>query len=31
MPNVAAAEKALRRIRYAIKTGKTYVDLTDLE
>ena len=31
MRNVAAARAALRRIRYAIKTGKHYVDLTDLE
>lgn len=31
MPNVAATEAALRRIRYAIKIGKHYVDLTDLE
>ena len=31
MPNVAAAEAALERIRFAIITGKTHVDLTDLE
>ena len=31
MPNVAAAKKALRRIQYAIKVDKDYVDLTDLE
>ena len=31
MPNVAYTEEALRRIRYTIKTGKLYVDLTDLD
>ena len=31
MPNVAAAEAALRRIHWASKIGKRYVDLTDLE
>lgn len=31
MPSVADAEEALRRIQYAIKTGKIYVNLTDLE
>ena len=31
MPNVEVAIEALRRIRYAIKRGKLYVDLTDLE
>ena len=31
MPNVAAVEEALGRIRHAIKTGELYVDLTDLE
>ena len=31
MPNAEAAELALRIVQYAIKTGKDYVDLTDLE
>ena len=31
MMDGAAVEEALRRIRYAIKTQKFYVDLTDLE
>ena len=31
MPNVVAAEEALRRTQYAIKRGKLYVDLADLE
>ena len=31
MPNVASTEEALRRIRYTIKVGKLYGDLTDLE
>ena len=31
MPNVAVAIEALRRIRYAIKRRKLYVNLTDLE
>ena len=31
MPNIATAEKALRRIRHAIKTQEHYVDLTDFE
>ena len=31
MPHVTAAEKALKRIQYAIKTGERSVELTDLE
>ena len=31
MPSMAAAEAALLRIAYAIKTGKTFVDLTDID
>lgn len=31
MPSVAAAEIALKRIQYAIKTGKRSVELMDLE
>ena len=31
MPNIAVAEAALKRIQFAIITGKLYVDLTDLE
>lgn len=31
MPDAVTAKVALKRIRYAIKTGKLYVDLTGLE
>lgn len=31
MPNIAAAEKALKRIQDAFETGETSVKLTDLE
>ena len=31
MFNIAAAEEALKRIRYSIKTQILYVDFSDLE